>query len=87
MMMLIQLQGRGIISDFDFLLAFSVFIKLKQIKFWFSKTGKKANVVKSNKSKNSLPFEPMMLHLGLRAFCTQTILCVGFWWAPCSLPG
>ena len=32
MMMLIQLQGRGIISDFDFLLAFSVFIKLKQIK-------------------------------------------------------
>ena len=41
MMMLIQLQGRGIISDFDFLLAFSVFIKLNQIKFWFSKTGKR----------------------------------------------
>ena len=48
---------------------------------------KKVDVIKSNKSENSLPFEPMMVHLDLRAFCTRTIWYVGFWWAPCGLPG
>ena len=40
MMMLIKLQGWGIISDFDFFLVFSVFIKLKNLNFGFPKLEK-----------------------------------------------